>query len=79
MKFCLVSVVRIYQLFLSPLFRMMNGGHGTCRHEPTCSNYAIEAIQIHGAIKGSGLTILRLLRCHPWGTHGYDPVPPVKK
>ncbi|WP_417591154.1 membrane protein insertion efficiency factor YidD [Parasphingorhabdus sp.] len=47
----------------------------TCRYQPTCSAYAIEAIDKHGAIKGSWLAAKRLLRCHPWGSSGYDPVP----
>ncbi|MCJ2183088.1 membrane protein insertion efficiency factor YidD [Novosphingobium sp. 1949] len=47
----------------------------TCRFSPSCSQYAIEAVRAHGAIKGGYLAIWRLLRCHPWGGHGYDPVP----
>lgn len=47
----------------------------SCRFTPTCSQYALEALRRHGAIKGSWLTIKRLLRCHPWGGSGYDPVP----
>ncbi|QZE16026.1 membrane protein insertion efficiency factor YidD [Halosquirtibacter laminarini] len=51
----------------------------SCRHTPTCSVYALEALSKHGPIKGLYLTIKRLSKCHPWGTHGYDPVPPVNK
>lgn len=47
----------------------------SCRFTPTCSEYALQALKKHGAIKGSWLTIKRLLRCHPWGGSGYDPVP----
>ncbi|WP_353228197.1 membrane protein insertion efficiency factor YidD [Novosphingobium sp.] len=47
----------------------------TCRYLPTCSAYAIEALERHGAIRGGWLTMKRLLRCHPWGGSGYDPVP----
>jgi len=50
----------------------------SCRHIPSCSEYAVEALKIHGPIKGIYLTTKRILKCHPWGTHGYDPVPPKK-
>ena len=70
MKQILILFVRAYQVVLSPLFR------GCCRLEPSCSNFAIEALQVHGAAKGSLLAAWRLLRCHPFGSHGYDPVPP---
>lgn len=73
MKQALILLVRGYQVVLSPLFR------GCCRFEPSCSNYAIEALRVHGAWKGTLLTIRRLLSCHPWGRHGYDPVPPRGK
>jgi putative membrane protein insertion efficiency factor len=67
--FPLILLVRFYQLCLSPL------KPPTCRFTPTCSQYAIEALRKHGPIKGLYLTIRRLLRCHPWGGSGYDPVP----
>ena len=51
---------------------------GCCRFEPSCSNYMIEALQTHGAVKGLYLGMMRLLRCHPFGKSGYDPVPPRK-
>jgi putative membrane protein insertion efficiency factor len=70
MKTFFILLVRAYQVVLSPLFR------GCCRFEPSCSNYAIEAFTVHGAFKGLILTVLRLLRCRPFGDHGYDPVPP---
>ena len=69
MRTVLILLVRAYQVTLSPLFR------GCCRFEPSCSNYAIEALTIHGAFKGTLLAAWRLLRCHPFGAHGYDPVP----
>ena len=47
----------------------------SCRYTPTCSQYAIEALRKHGPFKGSWLAVRRILRCHPWGGHGYDPVP----
>lgn len=65
--------VRFYRLVFSPWV-----GHG-CRYQPTCSAYALEALERHGAARGLYLTIYRLLRCHPWGGHGYDPVPGADK
>ena len=61
--------IHAYRLLLSPWI-----GNG-CRYQPTCSVYALGALERHGAIKGGWLTIHRLCRCHPWGGHGYDPVP----
>ncbi len=66
----LLIPVYFYQYAISPL------KPATCRHVPTCSQYAVEALKIHGPFKGLYLAIHRFLRCHPWGTHGYDPVPP---
>lgn len=63
-------MVRIYQIFLSPL-----KGGSTCRFYPTCSQYAYEALGKHGAVKGSYLAVRRILRCHPFHPGGYDPVP----
>lgn len=70
MKYILIGIIKIYQKIPGPW-------HNNCRHIPTCSNYGIEAIEEYGAIKGSFLTIKRILRCNPWGTCGYDPV--IKK
>ncbi len=61
--------IRIYQAVLSPFLGQ------NCRHEPTCSNYTIEAIREWGPIKGMWLGMVRISKCHPWGTMGYDPVP----
>ncbi len=66
-RLLLVGLVRAYQLILSPHFG------GTCRYQPTCSNYAIQAFRKYGAVKGLILSVHRLLRCHPWGGHGHDP------
>ena len=67
-----VLLVRGYQLLLSPLLG------GSCRFAPSCSAYAIEAIEAHGALRGVLLAARRVARCHPWGGSGYDPVPPRK-
>ena len=63
----LIGLVRVYQLVLSPHMG------GSCRYAPTCSQYSIQALRKYGALKGSILTIWRLLRCQPWGGQGYDP------
>ena len=65
----LILLIRIYQVTLSPFIGK------NCRYTPTCSNYGIEAIKKHGAIKGAWLTVKRILSCNPWGGSGYDPVP----
>ena len=65
----LVLPIRFYQLCISPLLGP------SCRFQPTCSEYARQAILKHGPIKGLGLAIWRILRCNPWGGSGYDPVP----
>lgn len=67
--FPFIVLVRFYQLCISPLTP------SACRFTPTCSQYALEALRKHGLIKGLWLTVKRLLRCHPWGGSGYDPVP----
>ena len=77
LKHLLILMVRAYQVTLGPLIAFMNGGRSICRHQPTCSHYAVEALQRFGALKGGWLTVHRLFRCTPWGTCGYDPVPPL--
>ncbi len=69
MRQLLIFLIKCYRYFISPLMG------NNCRFQPTCSSYAIEAIETHGAIKGSYLAIRRLLRCHPFNPGGYDPVP----
>jgi hypothetical protein len=69
MRSLALGLLRLYQGLLSPLFR------GSCRHVPSCSEYAREAVERHGAARGLWLALLRLTRCHPLGTSGYDPVP----
>lgn len=65
----LILPIRIYQFLLSPWL----GNH--CRFHPSCSHYAVEALEQHGAAKGSVLALRRLSKCHPWHDGGYDPVP----
>ena len=69
MRFVLKFLIRGYQLAISPLFGPR------CRFYPSCSHYAIEAIETHGALRGIWLTIKRISRCHPWHEGGFDPVP----
>lgn len=68
----LIALVRLYQVTLRPFM----GGH--CRFQPTCSEYGLEALRTHGALRGGWLTARRILRCHPWGGGGWDPVPPCR-
>ena len=65
----LILPICFYQKFISPLTPP------SCRYTPTCSQYAVEALRKHGPLKGMYLAVRRILRCHPWGGHGYDPVP----
>lgn len=69
----LMFPIRLYQRAISPLFPP------ACRYTPTCSQYALDAIRIHGPFSGLWLAIRRICRCHPWGGSGYDPVPPKKE
>ncbi len=68
----LIGLVRFYQLAISPLLG------SNCRHSPTCSAYMILAIREWGPLQGTWLGLKRITRCHPWGTHGHDPVPKRK-
>jgi putative membrane protein insertion efficiency factor len=67
----LIALIRLYRATLSPLMPPV------CRFTPSCSAYALEAVQVHGGLKGGWLAARRLLRCRPWGGSGYDPVPPA--
>lgn len=73
MRHVLVFLVRIYQRLLSPL------KPPTCRFDPSCSQYAVEALREHGAIRGTWLTFRRVIRCHPFCEPGHDPVPPRRR
>jgi len=67
-----IFLVRVYQRAISPILP------SSCRYRPTCSQYTVEALQVHGLFKGSWLAIKRIASCNPWGGSGYDPVPPKK-
>ncbi len=73
LKAILIFFIRVYQVTLSPLLGQ------NCRHMPSCSKYAVEAIQVWGPFKGFWLGLKRISRCHPWGTSGWDPVPKKEK
>ena len=66
------SSVRMYQ-------RLAAGRPSPCRYTPSCSIYAVEALELHGAFRGGWFATCRLCRCHPWSSHGYDPVPPAQE
>ncbi len=69
LSFPFIILIKLYQLIISPWLG------SKCRYTPTCSHYGIEALKKYGPIKGLWLTIKRIARCHPWGGHGYDPMP----
>lgn len=71
LRLAAIGLIRFYQYFISPFWP------GVCRYGPSCSEYGREAIERHGLLRGGWLTLRRILRCHPWGGSGYDPVPPV--
>ncbi len=73
-KAVFIFPIRIYQWTLSPLL-----GANKCRYQPTCSHYMIAAVYEWGVLRGSWIGFRRILRCHPWGGHGFDPIPKKKK
>jgi putative membrane protein insertion efficiency factor len=70
MKRILIFLIKLYRKFISPL-----KGRSSCIYTPTCSLYALQALEKYGAVKGTYLAVRRVLRCHPFATGGYDPVP----
>jgi hypothetical protein len=68
-----ILLIRFYQVAISPYTP------ATCRFYPTCSSYSLEALKVHGLLKGGWLSIKRIGKCHPWGGSGYDPVPKKEK
>tara|TARA_A100001011_G_scaffold343020_1_gene377000 strand:- start:5992 stop:6234 length:243 start_codon:yes stop_codon:yes gene_type:complete len=68
-SYILIFLIRLYQLFISPILGQ------NCRYLPTCSEYATQSLKKHGAMKGLILSFKRIFKCHPWGGQGYDPVP----
>ena len=65
----IIIIIRLYQLLISPILGQ------NCRYLPTCSEYSIKSLKEHGLFKGSILSVKRVSKCHPWGSHGFDPVP----
>ena len=72
---CLILLVRFYQIVISGPLHFITGPFSGCRFEPSCSQYFIEAVLVHGPFKGAGMGFWRIMRCHPWGGEGLDPVP----
>lgn len=71
MRRILVTLIRVYQWLLSPFLGQ------NCRYHPSCSHYAVEAVERHGPVRGTWMALRRVGRCHPWHEGGYDPVPPA--
>ena len=69
----LIQLVRLYRVAISPWLGL------NCRFDPSCSSYTIEALRVHGILKGTALAVRRIGSCHPWGRSGYDPVPPPNR
>lgn len=70
MKYVLIGLLKAYRAVISPLYGQV------CRYHPSCSAFALEAVTVHGSVRGTWLAVRRIGRCHPWAAGGYDPVPP---
>lgn len=79
LKKLIIMPIRFYQRFLSKPLHALSGPGSGCRFTPSCSAYFIKAVEVHGVLKGCALGTWRILRCHPWGGHGPDPVPPKRQ
>ena len=79
MKALVRLLIRCYQRFFSPALHFIGGPGSGCRFHPTCSEYFLQAVERHGVLYGSWLGLRRIARCHPWGGHGEDPVPPARR
>ncbi|MBC7693003.1 MAG: membrane protein insertion efficiency factor YidD [Methylotenera sp.] len=71
----ITASVRAYRVFISPFIHLLAGPAYGCRFQPTCSEYAAQALETHGWIEGGRLSLMRVCKCHPWGPMGEDPVP----
>lgn len=78
-RWIIKKLIVLYQKLINPILHFIGGPCAGCRFTPTCSNYTLEAVETHGAIKGTMYGLWRICRCNPWGGCGHDPVPPKKK
>lgn len=77
MRMLLIAIIRLYQVLVSKPLHLLCGPGAGCRFAPSCSEYGLQAVRYHGALRGGWLALKRIFRCHPWGGSGWDPVPGV--